>query len=205
MGLSVFFQRVWDLVRRPFEDCTSCCDVIDPDYYRKASPGVHRTPRMYDHWERDVKYFTQSRPPLSRSSSTSSRVGLTKRSTSSGSRSRSDTPSNCSYSYDKEEAGDRQVQFLFYGGSDYPTPAGGLCTSGYRSDMISHYVRPMMESMSPVLIKSPRINHEMPCFFSPRNAPQSPMFAPIYSPHLFTITEHRIRYGSRYYNVRFCR
>lgn len=207
MGLSEFFHSVWDFVRRPFEECTSCCDVLDPDYYRKTSPGVRRTPQMFDRWENDVKYdFTRSRPPSSLPPSSSSHVRLTQRSTSSGSGSRSGSPLNYSYSYYEEEEGERQVQFLFYGGSDPPTPtsAGGLYLNGYRSDMISNYVQPV-EPMSPASIESPRINHEMPCFFSPRDMPQSPMSAPIYSPHLFKITEQRTRRNSGYYNMRYSR
>ncbi|EEY57463.1 uncharacterized protein PITG_00012 [Phytophthora infestans T30-4] len=185
MGLSEFFHSVWDFVCRPFEDCTSCCDVLDPDYYRKTSPGVHRSPQMFNRWEHGVKYnITSSRPP------------------SSGSR--SDSPSN--YSYEEEEE-ERQVQFLFYGGSDPPTPTsvGDLYPSGgYRSDMISNYVEPMSPAAS---IESPRISHEMPCFFSPRNTPlQSPMSAPIYSPHLFKISEQRMsRRSTGYYNMRYSR
>ncbi|OWZ07457.1 hypothetical protein PHMEG_00020145 [Phytophthora megakarya] len=204
MGLSEFFSRVWDFVCQPFEDCTSCCDVLDPDYYRKTSPGVRRAPEMFNRWEHDVKYdYTHSRPPSSLPSSTKSHGGAVHQSktlSSSGSRSASssDTPSR--YSYEEDE---RQVQFLFYGGSDPPTPtSGNLCPNGYRSDMISNYVEPM----SPASIESPRINHEMPCFFSPRDTPlHSPMSAPIYSPHLFRITEQHTRRSSGYYSMRYSR
>ncbi|KAG7376317.1 hypothetical protein PHYPSEUDO_013767 [Phytophthora pseudosyringae] len=208
MGVSGFFQYVWDLVRRPFENCTSCCDVLDPDYYRKTSPGVRRTSPMFNRWEHDVKYnLTPSRPPSQLPPfSSSPTVGKTQGSrehqsktlSSSGSRSgsRSDSPSD--YSYEEED--ERQVQFLFYGGSDPPTPtsAGGLYSNGYRSDMISNYVEPRSPAAS---IESPRISHEMPCFFSPRDvAAQSPMSAPIYSPHLFKITEQRTtRRSAGYY------
>ncbi|KAF4039904.1 hypothetical protein GN244_ATG07849 [Phytophthora infestans] len=211
MGLSEFFHSVWDFVCRPFEDCTSCCDVLDPDYYRKTSPGVHRSPQMFNRWEHGVKYnITSSRPPSSLPAFSRSHVGTreqqSKTLSSSGSRSgsRSDSPSN--YSYEEEEE-ERQVQFLFYGGSDPPTPTsvGDLYPSGgYRSDMISNYVEPMSPAAS---IESPRISHEMPCFFSPRNTPlQSPMSAPIYSPHLFKISEQRMsRRSTGYYNMRYSR
>ncbi|KAG6951880.1 hypothetical protein JG688_00013539 [Phytophthora aleatoria] len=214
MGLSDFLHSVWDFVCRPFEDCTSCCDVLDPDYYRKTSPGVRGTPQMFNRWEHDVKYnLTPSRPPSSLPQYASTHVGeelqsrehQSKTLSSSGSRSgsHSDSPSN--YSYEEED--ERQVQFLFYGGSDPPTPtsAGGLnCLNGYRSDMISNYVEPMSPAAS---IESPRINHEMPCFFSPRDTPlQSPMSAPIYSPHLFKITEQRTsRRSTGYYSTRYSR
>eukprot|EP00644_Phytophthora_capsici_P010825 jgi/Phyca11/104436/e_gw1.9.575.1 len=177
MGVSGFFRYIWDLVRQPFEDCTSCCDVLDPDYYRKTSPGVRRSPQMFNRWEYDVQSKTLS---------------------SSGSRSGSSANSPLNYSYEEED--ERQVQFLFYGGSDPPTPnsVGGLHQNGYRSDMISNYVEPMSPAAS---IESPRISHEMPCFFSPRNTPiQSPMSAPIYSPHLFKIAEQRTtRRSAGYY------
>lgn len=187
MGISGFFRYVWDVVRRPFTECTdcvSCYEMCDPDYYRKTSPGVRRTPQMFDRWDRDVKYdFTQERPVSSNAppSSTHSHVVLTQHSKAS---------SGSTYSYEEED--ERQVQFLFYGGSDPPTPtsAGGHYSNGYRSDMISGYTQPA-EPRSPAMIASPHISHEMPCFFSPRNAPQSPMSAPIYSPHLFKISEQR--------------
>ena len=194
MGLLTFFQSVWDLVRWPIENCTSCCDILDPDYYCKTSPGVYTTSQMFNHWEHDVKHdFTRHQSSLSPSSS--SHVSLTQHSTSSDSRSRSDAPSNNSYSYCKE-ARDRQVQFLFYGGSDHPTATGGLHSSGYRSDMISNYAL-SMEPMSPAAIESPRINHEIPCFFSP----QSPMSAPIYSPYIFRTPEQRTRRSTGYYSM----
>ncbi|KAG6619918.1 uncharacterized protein IUM83_05693 [Phytophthora cinnamomi] len=209
MGLGEFFRNVWDFVCSSFEDCTSCCDVLDPDYYRKTSPGVRRTPQMFNRWDNDVKYDFGGHPPSRAPSSlppvSSSPVGRTLRSftspssmsgsagSSSGSASRSQSPS--SYSYEEED--ERQVQFLFYGGSDPPTPTGGTYPSGYRSDMISKYVQPV-EPASPAFIASPRINHEMPCFFSPRTTPTSPMSAPIYSPHLFRITEQRTR-NTEYY------
>ncbi|EGZ24497.1 hypothetical protein PHYSODRAFT_554653 [Phytophthora sojae] len=214
MGLSEFFRDLWDLVRSPFEDCTSCCDVLDPDYYRKTSPGVRRTPQMFNRWDHDVKFDVGSNPPSRLPPSfsfspviSSSHAGRTQRSftspaslsgsspsSGSGSASRSQSPS--SYSYEEED--ERQVQFLFYGGSDPPTPTGGgAYPSGYRSDMISKYIQPT-EPISPASIASPRISHEMPCFFSPRTTPTSPMSAPIYSPHLFKITEQRTR-NAEYY------
>jgi hypothetical protein len=206
MGLSGFFHYVWDLVRRPFEDCTSCCDVLDPDYYRKTSPGVHRTPQQFNRWEKDVKYdFTASRPPSSLPPSSSSHAGVMTQRSKTSSSSRSDSPMN--YSYEEEEDGQQHLQFLFYGGSDPPTPTstgGGVRVHGYRSDMISNYVQPV-EPISPAAIPSPRINHEMPCFFSPRNTPQSPMTAPIYSPHLFRITEQQPRRSSGYYRSPYSR
>ncbi|KAG1703973.1 hypothetical protein DVH05_006979 [Phytophthora capsici] len=206
MGVSGFFRYIWDLVRQPFEDCTSCCDVLDPDYYRKTSPGVRRSPQMFNRWEYDVKMeLTPSNPPT-RPPFQSSNVDKTPESrevqsktlSSSGSRSGSSANSPLNYSYEEED--ERQVQFLFYGGSDPPTPnsVGGLHQNGYRSDMISNYVEPMSPAAS---IESPRISHEMPCFFSPRNTPiQSPMSAPIYSPHLFKIAEQRTtRRSAGYY------
>ncbi|KAE8877089.1 hypothetical protein PF005_g22967 [Phytophthora fragariae] len=204
MGVSEFFHNLWDLVRRPFEDCTSCCDVLDRDYYRKTSPGVRRTPQMFNRWDYDVKFDVGSHPPSRLPSSLppvpNSYEGRTQRSftspcSGSGSSSASRSMSPSSYSYDEEENDDeRQMQFLFYGGSDPPTPTGGAYPSGYRSDMISKYVEPM----SPASIASPRINHEMPCFFSPRTTPTSPMSAPIYSPHLFKINEQRTRIAEYY-------
>ncbi|KAF1785702.1 hypothetical protein GQ600_9745 [Phytophthora cactorum] len=192
MGLSDFLHSVWDFVCRPFEDCTSCCDVLDPDYYRKTSPAR-------------LKYnLTPSRPPSSIPQYASTHVGeelqsrehQSKTLSSSGSRSgsHSDSPSN--YSYEEEDERQR---------SPTPTSAGGLnYLNGYRSDMISNYVEPMSPAAS---IESPRINHEMPCFFSPRDTPlQSPMSAPIYSPHLFKITEQRTsRRSTGYYSTRYSR
>ncbi|KAH7477322.1 hypothetical protein PRIC1_001332 [Phytophthora ramorum] len=196
MGVSEFFHSVWDLLRRPFEECTSCCDVLDPNYYRKTSPGVRRSPQMFNRFN-DVKYdFSKSRPPSSLPpSSSNSHADITQRSNmSSGSGSRSASPMN--YSYEEEEE-ERHVQFLFYGGSDPPTPTSAGGPGGYRSDMISNYVEPI----SPAAFASPRINHEMPCFFSPRNTPaQSPMSAPIYSPHLFKIAEQRHRHSAGHYS-----
>ncbi|CAI5737535.1 unnamed protein product [Peronospora destructor] len=202
MRLSGFFQNVWDLVRRSFEDCTSCCDMLDPDYYRKTSPGVYTTPQMFNHWDHDVKHdFTQSRYQSSLSLSTSSQVDLTQNSTSSGSRLCADSSSNNPY-YNKER--NRRVQFLFYSGSVRPSSTGGLYSSGYRSDMISNDAL-SMQPTSPAAIKLPRINHDMPCFFSPRDTLQSPMSAPIYSPHIFKITEQQTRRSTGCYSMQFGR
>ncbi|CAI5724537.1 unnamed protein product [Peronospora effusa] len=205
MGMSRFFQSVWDLVRRPFVDCTSCYDILDPDYYRETSPGVYTTPQMFNHWEHDVKqdFLMQSRYQSSLSLSPSTHVGLAQNSTSSSSRSRSDSPLNSPYSYYNKEERDMHVQFLFYGGSDHLTRS--LNSSGYRSDMISNHAL-SMKPMSPAVIESPRINHEMPCFFSPRDTLQSPMSAPMYSPYIFKITEQRnTRRSTGYHSTRFCR
>ncbi|KAL3663308.1 hypothetical protein V7S43_011717 [Phytophthora oleae] len=192
MGVSDFFQDVWDFMCRPFEDCKSCTevldDVLDPYYYSKTSPGVRRIPPKFDRacWDNDLKYdFSLSRPPPSSHSPANSRVVVTL------SRSRS---LSASRSYEEE---DQQIQFLFYSGSDISTPmlTERLCSSGYRSDAISRQLQPISEP--------PRLSREIPCFFSPRNTPlMSPMSAPIYSPHLFKISEQRGRNQSRHYNNR---
>ncbi|ETN15071.1 hypothetical protein PPTG_07275 [Phytophthora nicotianae INRA-310] len=178
---------MWDFLRRPFEDCKSYCDVLDPYYYSKTSPGVRRNPPKFDRacWENDLKYdFSLSRPPPSFQSSSSGRMQFTL------SRSRSQSRS-ASVLHEEEE--EQQVQFLFYGGSDISTPVsvGKLCSSGYRSDVICTPMR--------LVSQPPRISHEIPCFFSPRDTPMmSPMSAPIYSPHLFQINEQRWRLRPRH-------
>ncbi|RLN65822.1 hypothetical protein BBJ28_00012082 [Nothophytophthora sp. Chile5] len=188
---------LWNLLRRPFQDCTNCYVVCDSDYYRNASPGVRQPPQQLDRWDRDVKYdFTQAnRPVSSNAPSSGGRPGTTHR---------SKTSSDSYYSYEEDEQ--PGVQFLFYGGSDPPTPtsAAGILQGGYRSDMISNYNHTLAtEPMSPAALVSPRISHEIPCFFSPRNTPQSPLSTPLYSPHLFRITEQRrssgyyMRYSSK--------
>ncbi|KAG1710022.1 hypothetical protein DVH05_017031 [Phytophthora capsici] len=187
MGVSDFFQDVWDFVCRPFEDCKSCSEVLDnvldPYYYGKTSPGVRRTPPTFDRtrWDNDLKYdFSLSRPPPSQSPANSRVVFPLSRSRS------------LSASRSLEE--DEQIQFLFYSGSDIST-SDRLCSSGYRSDAISRPLQPITEP--------PRLSHEIPCFFSPRDAPlMAPMSAPIYSPHLFMISEQRGRSPSRHYSNR---
>ncbi|KAK1943400.1 hypothetical protein P3T76_004796 [Phytophthora citrophthora] len=113
MGVSDFFQDVWDFMCRPFEDCKSCTevldDVLDPYYYSKTSPGVRRVPPTFDRarWDNDLKYdFSLSRPPPSQSPA-NSRVVFTL------SRSRSHSASR---SFEEE---DQQIQFLFYSGRTY--------------------------------------------------------------------------------------
>ncbi|OWZ04301.1 hypothetical protein PHMEG_00023819 [Phytophthora megakarya] len=174
MGVSKLFRDIWNFMRRPFEDCTSCTDVLDPYYYSKTSPGVRRDPPKFDRacWENDLKYdFSLSRPPPS-FQSPSDRRGYTL----SGSSSFSDP---LSYSEDED-----RIEFLFYGGSEVLTPLSSeRLVSGYRTDLISKPTKTTSQ---------PQINHEIPCFFSPRDTPlRSPLTAPIYSPHLFKITEQR--------------
>uniref|UniRef100_M4B5F9 Uncharacterized protein n=1 Tax=Hyaloperonospora arabidopsidis (strain Emoy2) TaxID=559515 RepID=M4B5F9_HYAAE len=205
MGVSEVLYAIGHFVCRPFSDCSSCVDVLDRSYYSKTSPGVYASPQMFNRWENDVKHgYTRSRPLPSRlpppPPPRTRKKGLTKRSTSSSSRPRSESSSNnpSYYSFEDEEERDRRVQFLFYGGSDPPTPTsrGGLAAStGYRSDMIS-------DAVSLTSIRSPQINHEIPCFFSPRDTPRSSVSASMYSPHVFKITEQKQRRNARLRSMR---
>ncbi|CAI5733993.1 unnamed protein product [Hyaloperonospora brassicae] len=200
MGVSDVLYTIGHFLCRPFADCSSCCDVLDRHYYYKTSPGGHTSPQMFNRWPTDVKHTAKrSRPLPSRPPVSKTHVGVTKRSTSSSSRARSESSSNnpSSSNYDDDDERDRHVQFLFYGGSDPPTPTsrGGLASVGYRSDLIS-------DTGSRAPIQSPQINREIPCFFSPRQTPRSSLSMSMYSPHVFKITEHQTRRNARYRSMR---
>lgn len=187
------WENVTEFFSRPFRDCYNMCDVVErPFGGPPGSPGVQVLPQHFPRMDRDqdLKYDL-SAGPISSSSAISN--------ASHHSSGRSKTSSDSFYSY--EDPYDQPTQFLFYCGSEPLTPnsaqiAASRAANGMRSDAISitPYVLgvPNEEPVTPRQpIVSPSISHQIPVFFSPRNAPLSspggPM--PMYSPHLFRITE----------------
>lgn len=190
------FSELWDRVTeffsRPFRDCTNMCDIVErPFGGAPGSPGVQVLPQHFPRMDRDrdLKYDLSAGPI-----SSSSQVSNASRSGSS----RSKTSNDSFYSYD--DPYDQPTQFLFYCGSESLTPssaeaAARAASNGWRSDAISTtpYVLGLQNEgpatpRTPIV--SPSISHQIPIFFSPRNAPTSPAAVPMYSPHLFRITEH---------------
>ncbi|CEG40650.1 uncharacterized protein PHALS_10836 [Plasmopara halstedii] len=201
--MSRFIRILWDLVCQPFEYCRNCCDVLDPAYYRKMSPGGRRNPQMFNCWDNDKNTLTPSYPTSSFPTLSSSNLEYSCRAndnkfitlSTSRSRSVSSTPSESAH----EEEGENQLHFLFYGGSDSLSPKA--VGKRYRRDIISD----CQEPTSPVVsIESPRIDHKMPCFFSSTIAPlQFPMSDSIYSANLLgDIDQQGQRSGTGHCNMR---
>lgn len=178
--LSRWWDSFTEFLRHPFRDCYNMCDLERPFGASPGSPGVTVLPQHFPRMDRDLKYDFTAGPISSSAASKSSPARST----------RSKTSSDSFLSYD--DPYDQPTQFLFYCGSDplTPTSAQLAARNGLKTDTISGYTPTAgAEPQVHTPLASPRISHQIPVFFSPRNAPTSPAAAPLYSPHLFRITE----------------